>query len=86
MNIKITIEVPTRENKIDIRVNQEQRMKTTLGVLNENRKGFIPLSNIETVRIKETGRQVDIRETYEEAGIYTGAILVVEEKGGEYGE
>jgi len=63
---------------IDIQIDQKQRIKTTLKVLAENRKDFFPFQKNQYIKIKESGRRISTELTYEEAGIYSGIILLLE--------
>ena len=82
MKIKITIIDAQSGKKIDIQVDNEQRIQTTLRVLNENIEEFQFFQNIKEVQIKNSGRRVLAKLTYKEAQIYTGTeiVLKVEEK------
>ena len=84
MKIKITITDVSVDKKIDIQVDNEQRIKTTLRVLSENITEFNSFQNIKEVQIESSGRRVSTELTYTEAEIYTGAelLLKVEEKNG----
>jgi len=72
------------DKKIDIQVDNEQRIKTTLRVLSENIEEFNSFQNIKEIQIESSGRRVPTELTYTEVGIYTGAelLLKVEEKNG----
>ena len=63
--------------KTDIQVDNQQRIKTTLRVLNENMNEFIFGETIDQIGIKSSGRRVSTESTYEEAKIYTGDILLI---------
>lgn len=78
MDIKITILVRETGQQLDIKINNEQRIKTTLQVLRENMPKQLGRTDIETVRIRETGRRVAPERTYAEEQIYTGTLLVLE--------
>jgi hypothetical protein len=78
MKIQITIQDCMNNRQLDIQVDHQQRIKTTLKTIQENLNEFLYFKDIDTVRIKSSGRQVSIDMTYEEAGIYTGAILLFE--------
>ena len=82
MKITITIIDDRSKRKIDIQVDNEQRIQTTLRVLNENIEEFQFFQNIKEVQIKNSGRRVLAKLTYKEAQIYTGTeiVLKVEEK------
>lgn len=77
MDIKITFKNPGSGQEINLKLDSGQRIKTTLKVLNENVKGYCPLSEIEEVRLQDNGRRINPDLTYEEAAIYTGSILEV---------
>lgn len=77
MRITITLEILNSNKKLDIQVEQSQRIKTTLRVLAENRIDLLDLQNISTVKIKRSGRRVAVEETYEEAFIYNGTELII---------
>jgi len=82
VKITITIIDDRSKRKIDIQVDNEQRIQTTLRVLNENIEEFQFFQNIKEVQIKNSGRRVLAKLTYKEAQIYTGTeiVLKVEEK------
>ena len=75
MRIKITM--CRHEKEINIQMDSEQRIKTTLKVLSENIQGLDSFDNIKEIRLKESGRRVDVECTYEEAQIYTGTELLI---------
>lgn len=80
--MKITITILAGKSKLDIQVDNEQRIKTTLRVLSENIEEFHSFQNIKEVQIKSNGRRVSAALTYQEAAVYTGTeiVLRVEEK------
>lgn len=74
--MKITITVNTGDHKsLDIQVDNEQRIKTTLRVIGENIEEFHSFLNIKEVQIKDSGRRVGVDATYQEAMIYTGSQI-----------
>lgn len=77
MLIKISIGDDINGEYIDIYVENEQRIKTTIRVLSEN--VFIGWGDreISEVRIRDTGRRVPAAKTYQEADIYSGAKISV---------
>lgn len=79
MKITITMEALSTGKTMDIQIEQSQRIKTTLRVLTENKKDFLPRYSNSVVRLKDSGRRISIEQTYEEASIYTGAQLVLED-------
>lgn len=78
MKITVTMELPSINQKIDIQMDQKQRIKTTLKVLAENRIEFLPFQNNQVVRIKKSGRRISTEQTYEQAGVYNGAVILLE--------
>lgn len=74
----VTMEIPSTNQMIDIQMDQKQRIKTTLRVLAENRMEFMPFQNNQIVRIKKSGRRISTEQTYEEAGIYNGEVILLE--------
>jgi len=72
------MEIFTTGQMIDIQIDRKQRIKTTLKVLAENRMEFIPFEHNSVIRIKNSGRRILTDQTYEEAGIYNGTILLLE--------
>ena len=82
MKITITIIDDRSNKKIDLQVDNEQRIQTTLRVLSENIEEFHFFQNRREVQIKNSGRRVLAKLTYKEAQIYTGTeiVLRVEEK------
>lgn len=77
MKITITITMPQRARSYDIQMADTQRITDTLQVLQSNLLLFRHAEKIRTVREKETGRQIDTEQTYEQAGIYSGAELLI---------
>ena len=77
MKIKITIIDAQSGKKIDIQVDNEQRIKTTLRVLSENVEEFSFFQNIKEVQVKSSGRRVLVGFTYEAAEIYTGTEIIL---------
>lgn len=73
------MEVCSTNQKIDIQIDRKQRIKTTLRVLAESKVEFLPFKNNSMVRIKNNGRRISTDQTYEDAGIYNGTILLLEE-------
>lgn len=78
MKITVTMEIPSINQKIDIQMDQKQRIKTTLRVLAENRIEFLSFQNNQVVRIKKSGRRISTEQTYEQAGVYNGEIILLE--------
>lgn len=72
----ITI-VGTNQKAYDIQADSGQRIKTTLRVLKESIREFSEMPETITVRVKQSGRFLDIQKTYEEEQIYTGAELLL---------
>lgn len=70
--------------KVDIQVDNEQRIQTTLRVLSENVEEFRFFQNRKEIQIKKSGRRVLTSLTYKEAEIYTGSEIVI--KGGSKNE
>lgn len=77
MKITITIIDDRSSKKIDIQVDNEQRIQTTLRVLSENIEEFYFFQNIKEIQIKNSGRRVLTKSTYKEAQIYTGTEIVL---------
>ena len=84
MKITITITDVKTDKKIDIKVDNEQRIKTTLRVLSENIEEFNSFQDIKEIQIESSGRRIPTELTYTEAEIYTGTelLLKAEEKNG----
>lgn len=79
--MKLTITISGEDTKkYDIQVDNRQRIITTLRVLSENMGEFAKFARTEWVSLKESGRRIPIDKTYEDAGVYTGAWLVVHTK------
>ena len=74
----VTMEICSTNQRIDIQIDQKQRIKTTLRVLAENRVEFLPFEHNPVIRIKNSGRRISTDQTYEDAGIYNGTILLLE--------
>lgn len=79
MKITITITLPQRARSYDIQMEDTQKITDTLQVLQDNLLLFRHAEQIHTVREKETGRQIDTDQTYEQAMIYSGAELLIYE-------
>lgn len=79
MKITITITLPQRARSYDIQMEDTQKITDTLQVLQDNLLLFRHAEQIRTVREKETGRQIDTAQTYEQAMIYSGAELLIYE-------
>ncbi len=65
--------------KYDIQVDNKQRIQTTLRVLRENMDELAEISNEARVRVKSSGRILNVKNTYAEEKIYTGAELIIAE-------
>jgi hypothetical protein len=78
--VKITITMTDLANHktVDIQVDNQQRIKTTLHVLRENITACASFQNSGEVRIKSSGRRIPTEATYEEAQIHTGAEILLE--------
>lgn len=72
------MKILSMNQSIDIQIDQKQRIKTTLRVLAENRMEFLPFKHIPTIKIENSGRRVSTEQTYEEACIYNGTVLLLE--------
>lgn len=79
MKIMITMEIPSIGQGFDVQMDQKQRIKTTLRVLAENRREFLPFRDNLIVRVKNSGRQISTEQTYEDAGIYNGTVILLED-------
>ena len=80
MKITITVIDGRNNQKLDIQVDDEQRLKTTLRVLGENIEAFYFFQKIKEVQIKNSGRRVSVELTYREAKIYTGTEIVLKQE------
>ncbi|WP_022749827.1 hypothetical protein [Lachnobacterium bovis] len=78
MKIMITITNPANGVGYDIQIDNKQTIKTTLKVCSENLTGLELADTCKKVRLWDGGKQISVDETYEEAGIYSGAKLIVE--------
>lgn len=79
MKITITITLPESAKSYDIQMEDTQKIADTLQILQENLLLFRHAERIRTVREKETGRQIDTEQTYEQAMVYSGAELLIYE-------
>ncbi len=79
MKITITITIPQRARSFDIQMENTQKITDTLQVLQDNLMLFRHAEKIQTVREKETGRQIDTEQTYEQALVYSGSELLIYE-------
>ena len=76
MQLILTMIGPNKK-KYDIQVDSRQRIATTLRVLDENIGELAGLCRGAGVRLKNSGRILELSNTYEEEGIYTGDELVI---------
>lgn len=76
MQLILTVIGPNKK-KYDIQVNSRQHIATTLRVLDENIAELAGICRHVRVRVKESGRILELRKTYEEEGIYTGSELAI---------
>lgn len=76
MQLILTVIGPNKK-KYDIQVDSGQHIATTLRVLDENIAELAGMCRNVRVRMKESGRILEIQNTYEEEGIYTGNVLVI---------
>ena len=79
MKITITLTMPKTGKSYDIQMSDTQRIAETLQVLQDNSNLFRHTEAIHTVREKRTGRHISTECTYEEAGIYSGSELLIDE-------
>lgn len=79
MKITITLTKLKQGKSYDIQVSDTQKITDTLQVLQDNLRMFEHAEVIQSVREKETGRRIMTECTYEEAKIYSGAELLIQE-------
>lgn len=77
MRITISINLQQNNETCDIQVASEQKISDTLRVLRENMSMFRNIGKVEYVRRKDSGRKIDIDNTYEQAHVYSGVMLVI---------
>lgn len=76
MQLILTVIGPNKK-KYDIQVDSGQHIATTLRVLDENIAELAGICRHVRVRMKESGRILELKNSYEEEGIYTGNELVI---------
>lgn len=76
MQLTITITIPDSKS-YDIRLDDGQHIVTTLQVLGESIQGSQWLTHGVEVRVKDTGRTLNVQKTYKDEKIYTGAELIL---------
>lgn len=76
MQLILTV-IGANKKKYDIQVDNRQHIATTLRVLDENIAELAGLCSHVRVRVKESGRILELQNTYEEEGIYTGDELTI---------
>lgn len=79
MKITITFTQMKQGKSFDIQVSGGQKIEDTLQVLQDNLHMFEQIDKICMVREKETGRKIGTECSYEEARIYSGAELLIQE-------
>ena len=62
-----------------IQIDNKQKISTTLKVCSENLAGLEFADQCEKVRLWDGGRLIPVEKTYDEAQIYSGAKLIVED-------
>lgn len=79
MLVTLTLIKEKQEQSIDVQVPDSQPIGETLKILQDNMRIFAQVDAIDTVRDKRTGRKIDVRNTYQQEQIYSGAELVIPE-------
>lgn len=79
MKITITFTQMKQGKSYDIQVSGAQKIEDTLQVLQDNLHMFEQPEAIRIVQERETGRKIATECTYEEARIYSGAELLIQE-------
>ncbi|NBK94112.1 hypothetical protein D5278_19475 [bacterium 1XD21-13] len=76
MQLILTVIGPNKK-KYDIQVDNRQHIATTLRVIDENIAELAGQLQRVRVRVKKSGRILELQNTYEEEGIYTGDELII---------
>ena len=79
LKITITLTKPEQGKSYDIQVSNTQKITDTLQVLQDNLLLFDNAERIRTIRENGTGKRIDTEQTYEEAKVYSGAELIIQE-------
>ncbi len=76
MMLTISLQEQSEEKTIDIMVDNEQKISSTLKVLQES--GLFQARDCQAVRSQRTRERVQIGSSYQEGNIYNGDTLVIE--------
>lgn len=79
MLVTLTLIKEKQEQSFDVQVPDSQPIYETLKILQDNMRMFAHADSIDTVREKQTGRKIDVHNTYQQEKIYSGAELVIPE-------
>lgn len=77
MKITVTLTQEKTGRSCDIQVSDTQKIEDTLTVLKENLTAFGGINRTAYVKEAESGRKIDVKATYEQAHIYSGAELLL---------
>lgn len=77
MKITFTLTQVDKGLSQDIQISNTQRIIDTLQVLKENLPVFADISLEERIIEADSGREINIENTYEQAHIYSGAELLI---------
>lgn len=79
MKILITITNPTNNVGYDIQIDNKQKISTTLKECSENLAGLEFADRCKKIRLWDGGRLIPVEKTYDEAQIYSGSKIIVED-------
>lgn len=79
MLVTLTLIKEKQGDSFDVQVQDSQPIVETLKILQDNMRIFTQVDRIDTVREKQTGRKIDVHNTYQQEKIYSGAELVIPE-------
>lgn len=77
MKITFTLTQVDKGLSRDIQVSNTQRIVNTLQVIKENLPVFADISLKDRITEADSGREINIEDTYEQARIYSGAELLI---------
>lgn len=78
MKVTVTVTISQSNKSLDIRVEQEQKIEDTFQVIQDNLQIFpMDIKQIKSIRLYPYQRRIPTNMSFMEAGIYTGAHLLV---------
>lgn len=77
MKITFTLTQVDKGTSHDIQVSNTQKIKDTLEVLKDNLPMFADIPTEVHIKEADSGREIGIEDTYEQARVYSGAELLI---------